>query len=144
MLLVEREWAQKDDRTGGQGMLVLKQKGDYKRLNGYLERVKEIVNLGELNTIGRKGVAALSSYTPIDTGETSASWSYNIERTKKGVSIVFSNSNVNDGVNIAIILQTGHATRNGGWVDGRDYINPALQPVFDQLAADAWEEVSKV
>lgn len=125
-------------------MITFRQKGDFSKLNGYLEKVKEVVKFGGLDKIGREGVAALSSATPKDTGLTANSWYYEIERTDNSVSITFNNSNVNNGVPIAIILQLGHGTRNGGWVEGRDYINPAIQPIFDRMADEAWEEVTKL
>ena len=89
-------------------------------------------------------MSALKSATPVDSGKTADSWYYEITRTSSSVSIVFNNSNINDGVPIAIILQMGHGTGTGGWVQGRDYINPAIQPVFDKIANDAWKEVSKL
>lgn len=125
-------------------MITFRQKGDFSKLTGYLERVKEKIKLGNLDRYGREGVAALSSATPKDSGKTAASWYYEITHTKDSVSITFNNSNVNRGVPIAIILQTGHGTRNGGWVEGRDYINPAIRPVFDKIADEAWEEVTKL
>jgi hypothetical protein len=125
-------------------MITIKQSGDFKRVTGWLERIKEIAKLGILDKYGRKGVEALSSATPVDSGLTAASWSYEIQNDGKFASIVFNNSNVNRGVNIAIILQTGHGTGTGGWVQGRDYINPAIQPIFDQLAEEAWKEVTRV
>ena len=125
-------------------MISFRQKGDFAKLSSYLARVKEAARLVILDKYGKEGVAALSSATPKDTGETAASWYYTIERKKGSASIVFNNSNVNDGVPIAIILQLGHGTGTGGWVEGRDYINPAIQPVFDKIAESAWEEVTKV
>jgi hypothetical protein len=125
-------------------MITFRQKGDFSKLNSYLEKAKEVVKFGGLDKIGQEGVAALSSATPQDTGKTASSWYYEIERTKDSVSITFNNSNINRGIPIAIIIQMGHATRNGGWVEGRDYINPAIKPIFDKLAKDAWEEVTKV
>lgn len=125
-------------------MITFRQKGDFSKLNSYLEKAKEVVKFGGLDKIGREGVAALSSATPQDTGKTASSWYYEIERTNNSVSITFNNSNINRGIPIAIIIQMGHATRNGGWVEGRDYINPAIKPIFDKLAKDAWEEVTKV
>ena len=124
-------------------MITFNQKGDFSKLNNYLERVIEPVKLGKLNYYGRKGVAALSSATPKDTGLTASSWEYKIERKDGSVSLSFYNTNVNNGVPIAIILQYGHGTRNGGWVEGRDYINPAIQPIFDEIAREAWEEVTE-
>lgn len=125
-------------------MITFRQKGDFSRLSRFLERAKETVHMGDLDRYGREGVAALASATPVDSGLTASSWYYEIARTKDGATISFKNSNINKGVPIAIILQYGHATRNGGWVEGRDYINPAIQPIFDRLANDAWKEVCKL
>lgn len=125
-------------------MITFRQKGDFFKLNSYLERLKEVVKLGDLNKYGRQGVQALSSATPIESGETANSWYYEINRTKESVSISFHNSNINNGVPIAIILQYGHGTGTGGWVEGRDYINPAIQPIFDKIAEDAWKEVTSL
>ena len=125
-------------------MITFRQKGDFSKLTSFLERAKEAVKLGNLDKYGREGVDALSSATPVRTGLTANSWYYEIEHQNGSVSITFNNSNVNKGVPIAIILQYGHGTRNGGWVQGRDYINPAIQPVFDRIANEAWEEVTKL
>lgn len=125
-------------------MITIKQSGDYSRLTSYLERIKEAFNLGILNKYGREGVKALSSVTPKDTGLTAASWSYKIEKTANGVAISFHNTNIQNGVPIAIILQYGHVTSTGGYVQGRDYINPVIRPLFDKIANDAWKEVTKV
>ena len=95
-----------------------------------------------LKKYAEAGVQALSAATPVDSGKTAASWGYEIEETKNGLTIYWTNSNVNKHVNIAIIIQYGHATGSGGWVEGRDYINPALQPIFDQMADALWKEVS--
>lgn len=125
-------------------MIKFKQKGDFSKLNRYFERLKETANVGVLDKYGRAGVAALSSATPVDTGKTASSWYYDIKRQNGSVSIEFNNSNFNKGVPIAIILQYGHGTSNGGWIQGRDYINPAIQPIFDQIVNDAWKEVTKI
>lgn len=125
-------------------MITFRQKGDFSKLNRYFKRVKEVVKVGDLDRIGREGVQALSSATPRDTGLTATSWEYSIERSSNRVSITFNNTNIQNGVPIAIILQYGHGTRNGGYVQGRDYINPAIQPIFNKLAKDAWEEVTKL
>ena len=122
-------------------MIRLTQKGDFSKLNRYLERVKEVVKIGDLNKYGRQGVEALKAATPVDSGETANSWYYEIKRQNGVVSIEFNNSHINKGVPIAIILQYGHGTNNGGWVEGRDYINPAIRPIFDQIANDAWKDV---
>lgn len=123
-------------------VITLVQKGNFKKTNSFIEKALEFVRLGELDKYGRQGVKALAEATPIDSGETSQSWYYKIERNKSSVSIVWCNSHVENGCNIAVILQYGHGTRNGGWVQGRDYINPAIQPLFDEIADKAWKEVS--
>lgn len=125
-------------------MITFRQKGDFSKLTNYLERVKGKVHLSDLDKFGRAGVAALASATPIDSGLTASSWYYEIRRTKNSVAISFHNSNIQNGVPIAIILQYGHGTGTGGWVEGRDYINPAIQPLFDAMANDAWREVTKL
>lgn len=125
-------------------MISFRQKGDFKKLSTYLERVKEAAKIGVLDKYGQAGVAALASATPTRTGKTASSWTYEIERQNGSVAIVFNNTNINKGVPIAIILQMGHGTGTGGWVQGRDYINPAIQPIFDKIAEDAWREVTKL
>jgi hypothetical protein len=125
-------------------MISFRQKGDFSKSMRFLERAKNVVRLGELDKYGRAGVAALASATPTDSGETANSWYYEIVRTKGSVSIEFHNSNIQNGVPIAVILQYGHGTGTGGWVQGRDYINPAIQPIFDNIANDAWREVTKL
>lgn len=125
-------------------MIGFRVKGNFDRTTRYLDKVKLAVRLGILDKYGRDGVAALSSATPVDTGLTASSWYYRIDTTDVSASIVFCNSNIQNGIPIAIILQMGHGTRNGGWVEGRDYINPALQPIFDKLAKRAWGEVTKL
>ena len=125
-------------------MIRFRQKGDFSKLTRYLEKAKNAIKLGNLDKYGREGVAALASATPTDTGKTASSWYYKIEHKDGSVKIGFYNSNINDGVPIAIILQYGHGTRNGGWVEGRDYINPAIQPIFDRIVDNAWKEVTKV
>ena len=125
-------------------MISFRQKGDFSKLTHFLERAKESVRIGDLDKYGREGVAALSSATPIDSGETANSWSYEITNKNGSATITFKNSNIQNGVPIAIILQYGHGTRNGGWVQGRDYINPAIQPIFDEIVNNAWREVTKI
>ena len=111
---------------------------------GFLEKAKEVVKIGDLDKYGREGVAALASATPVRTGKTAVSWKYEIINKNGTVRIIWKNTNIQNGVPIAVILQYGHATRNGGWVQGRDYINPAIQPVFDKIANEAWREVKKL
>lgn len=125
-------------------MISFRQKGDFSKLNRYLEKIKESVKIGELDHYGREGVAALESATPKDSGLTASSWYYEIKRENGSVSISFHNRNIQNGVPIAIILQYGHGTGTGGWVQGRDYINPAIQPIFDKIANNAWKEVTKL
>ena len=124
-------------------MIQIRQKGDFKKLTSFLERAKEGLDIGVLDKYGRKGVAALSSATPVDTGLTASSWFYKIENKNGVAKIEFHNSNIQNGVPIAVILQYGHGTRNGGYVEGVDYINPALRPIFDKIAEEAWKEVKK-
>lgn len=125
-------------------MITFRHKGDFSKLNSFLEKAKEVVHLGDLDKYGREGVAALASATPVDTGATANSWNYEIVNKKGVIQLTFNNSNIQNGVPIAIILQYGHGTRNGGWVQGRDYINPAVQPIFDKIANDMWREVTKL
>lgn len=125
-------------------MIRFSHKGDFSKVTRFLERAKEVVRLGDLDKYGQEGVAALASATPVDSGLTASSWYYEIINRNGTAQITFYNSNIQNGVPIAIILQYGHGTRNGGWVQGRDYINPAIQPIFDRLANDAWKEVTKL
>ena len=125
-------------------MISFRQKGDFSKLTRYLEKAKSAIRLSDLDKFGREGVAALASATPIESGLTANSWYYKINHSRGSVTISFHNSNIQNGVPIAVILQYGHGTRNGGWVEGRDYINPAIQPIFDKIANDAWREVTKL
>ena len=125
-------------------MISFRHKGNFSKFNRYIERIKEVIKIGDLDRFGREGVEALSHATPVDSGETASSWYYKIERKEGNVSITFNNNNVNKGVPIAIILQYGHGTNHGGWVEGRDYINPAIQPIFDKIAEEAWKEVTRL
>ena len=125
-------------------MISFRQKGDFSKLDSFLERAKEAARLSILDEYGREGVNALSSATPVDSGETANSWFYEIKHDNGSATITFCNSHINEGVSIAIILQYGHGTGTGGWVEGRDYINPAIQPIFDKIADDAWKEVTKL
>lgn len=95
-----------------------------------------------LETIAQRGVEALRAHTPMDSGLTAASWGYRIEKSSSGISIVWTNTNVHSGANVAILLQYGHGTGTGGYVAGRDYINPAIKPIFDEIANDVWKKVT--
>lgn len=125
-------------------MISFSSRGDFSKATSFFEKLKETAKLGILDKYGRKGVEALSAATPVDTGLTASSWEYEIEHSGESATISFYNTNTNRGVNIAIILQYGHGTNNGGWVAGRDYINPAIQPIFDEIAEEAWREVCKL
>lgn len=116
-------------------------KGDFSKTIKFLNKVKNVKINDILSKYGQIGVNALSQATPKDSGVTSRSWNYKIEVNNDNASIVWYNTNVVKGVNIAIILQYGHGTRNGGWVEGRDYINPAMKPIFDKIADQVWKEV---
>lgn len=117
-------------------------KGDFSKTIKFLNKVKNVKISNILSKYGEIGVTALSQATPKDSGVTSRSWNYKIEVNNNNASIVWYNTNVVKGVNIAVILQYGHGTRNGGWVEGRDYINPAMKPVFDKIADQVWKEVT--
>jgi hypothetical protein len=123
-------------------MISIRQKGDFKKTTKFLDKARSLRMAEFLAPYGRKGVDLLSAATPRDTGKTAESWDYEITSSAESTTIVWKNSNVNKGVNIAILLQYGHGTRNGGYVVGRDYINPALQPLFDEIAQNAWREVT--
>lgn len=107
-----------------------------------LKKMQSDVIFGQLSSYGAQGVAALAAATPKDQGVTAASWYYEITRGATGYSLVFRNSHVDRGAVVAILLQYGHGTGTGGYVEGRDYINPAIQPLFDRIAADAWKAVT--
>ena len=117
-------------------------KGNHEKTKRFFKRAINGALIQKLNKYGEEGVIALSKNTPIDTGRTAASWQYQVTRSKSSYQIHWSNTNVNHGVNIALILQMGHGTRNGGYVKGIDYINPAMRPVFDRIADEAWKEVT--
>ena len=129
-------------------MITIKHHGSFKRTEGMFKHMSKFEIRNILNKYGDKGVAALAAATPKDTGLTASSWEYQVSNTGPGYSITWHNTNVhngvNNGVNIALILQLGHGTGTGGYVQGVDYINPALASIFEQLADEAWQEVSKV
>lgn len=125
-------------------MIRFKQKGDFSKVTRYFQRVGKASKTVDLEKYGRKGVDALSKATPVATGKTASSWYYEITKENGVIKLSFCNSNIQNGVPIAIILQYGHGTNHGGWVQGRDYINPAIQPLFDEMAKDAWKEVTRI
>lgn len=125
-------------------MITVKTSGNFYNTERFLNHARKSDIRRILEHFGEEGVAALSAATPVDSGLTAESWNYEIKESFGKKTIWFTNSNVNNGVPIAIILQYGHGTRNGGWVHGRDYINPAIRPVLDRLAEEAWREVTRV
>ena len=123
--------------------IVIKHHGSFKNTERLFKNLSRFEINNVLDKYGKMGVDALSSATPMNSGDTASSWDYTVEKNGAGYTIVWTNNNTNDGVNIALILQTGHGTGTGGYVRGRDYINPALRPIFDGLANEAWQEVTK-
>ena len=122
-------------------MITFSHKGNFSKTTSFLEKAKNALRSGVFDKYGNAGVNALSSATPVDTGATAASWRYEVETGRGASTLSFYNDNIQNGLVIAIILQYGHGTGTGGWVSGRDYINPAIQPVFDKIAEDLWREV---
>jgi hypothetical protein len=116
--------------------------GGFTKTERFLNRMKRHEYLNVLDEFGRDGVQALRNATPVDSGATAEAWDYEIKRTRNYAEIVWTNSNINDGVPIAVILQYGHGTGTGGYVQGRDYINPAIRPIFDKIAEKAWKVVT--
>lgn len=125
-------------------MISAKVTGSWDTIARYLEGIRRKKYVRIIEKYGQKGVEALSKATPTDTGTTASSWRYVVKTDKGGTTLEFHNDHINKGVNIAIILQYGHGTGTGGWVEGRDYINPAIQPVFDELVEELWKEVRSV
>lgn len=121
--------------------IVFRQKGSWTKTCRFLKHCRAVDLDSILDRYGQEGVEALTAATPKDTGKTAASWSYEVRKSNENISIVWTNTNIVDGVPIAVILQYGHGTRNGGYVEGTDYINPAMRPIFERIAARAWGEV---
>lgn len=124
-------------------MIQCRVKGDFKKTNRFLNRIRHLDFDRSLREYGEAGVKALSSATPVDTGKTAASWDYEIIRDRDRISLYWTNSNVNEGVPIAVILEYGHGTGWGTYVQGRHYISPAIRPIFEQIAESVWKEVTK-
>lgn len=122
-------------------MISFKHKGDFSNTTKYFKKTKNVIKNISFDKYGEAGVEALKSATPYDTGLTASSWYYKVSKNNERVRIGFYNSNIKNGVPIAIILQYGHATRGGGYVEGKDYINPAVKDVFDEILNNAWKEV---
>ena len=128
----------------GDTVIKVKQKGDFSKTLQYMGKVRNTAEFKDIERYAREGVEALAAATPVKTGLTAASWSYRIKRDEKSVTIEFLNSNIQNGVPIAIILFYGHGTKNGGYVQGIDYINPALAPVFERIKENIGKELSSV
>lgn len=124
--------------------VAVKHKGSFKNLDKFLKNYDREKLISILHQLGQEGVLALASATPVDSGITSESWGYNVKVTDRSLGIEWFNDRVEDGVPIVILLQYGHATRNGGWVQGRDFINPTIQPIFDKIANALWWEVTNL
>lgn len=124
-------------------MVKVSHKGDFDNIDGFLKNIKEAKFTNILHKYGKLGVEALTAATPVDTGMTAVSWYYEIVEKQGTYTIHWCNSNLENGVPIAILIQYGHATKNGGYVQGRDFINPAMRSVFDKLADALWREVTK-
>lgn len=123
-------------------MIRLESKGSFRRTDAFLDKMRKRSILSVLNRYGEAGCDALANATPVDTGLTAGSWTYDVEQKRKSYSIVWRNTHTKNGMVIAILLQYGHGTGTGGFVRGYDYINPAIKPIFDRIAADVWKEVT--
>lgn len=124
-------------------MISFTHKGDFEKTFEFLKKAKDARFLDRLDSIARAGVDALAAATPVNTGKTAASWDYRIERTKHGAKIYWTNDNLVDGVPVVILIQYGHVANGGAYVQGRDFVNPAIAPVFDDIAETAWREVTR-
>lgn len=125
-------------------MIKITHKGNFSKTYNFLDKMIDRNYVKRLDPYARKGVEALAAATPKDTGVTAASWSYEITQEADKVTITWTNSNLAGGkMPVVLLLQYGHATRNGGYVKGIDFINPAMKPIFDQILKDVWREVSE-
>lgn len=118
--------------------------GSFDKTAKFIVESEKAVKLKQLAKYGEEGVRALSSVTPQRTGLTADSWYYTIENQNGKIVLNFCNSNIQNYVNIALILQTGHATKSGAWIEGIDYINPAIKPIFDKITREAWGEITRL
>ena len=125
----------------GDSLIRLTSKGDFSNTFRFLKKMDNFQITKILDKYGKMGVNALANATPLDSGKTAESWGYEISVKKEGATIHWTNTNQNNGVYIAVILQYGHGTGTGGYVQGIDYINPAIRPVFDKIVEEAWMEV---
>lgn len=123
-------------------MIIFESKGDFRKTDNFLRKMLKLDIRSQLDKYGRQGVAALSSATPVQTGLAAQSWYHRTEVTSRGATITWLNSDVESGFPVAVMLQYGYATGTGGYVQGRDYINPAIQHIFDEIAESVWKEVT--
>ena len=123
-------------------IIQVKEFGDFSKVDSFFEKALEFIKLGKLDYYGKRGVQELSAATPVDTGLAASSWYYTIERGDGRTRLIWSNSDVEDGYNVAILIQYGHATKNGFWVEGTDYINPVILPLFDEMVDEFWRDLT--
>lgn len=123
-------------------MVSVKVEGNYTKTEKFLRKIENLLLLGKLDEYGKMGVEALSANTPRDTGKTAESWGYEFHFSKDSFTINWTNSNISEYIPVALLIQYGHGTKSGHYVQGRDYINPAMQPVFDKIEASLWKEVT--
>lgn len=126
------------------GPITFTSKGDWSKTTDWLKRDNKQVIMDALNKCGEAGVEALKQNTPVDTGRLASSWYYTVEATDKKATITWSNSDIENGLNVALLVEYGHGTKSGYYIEGRDFIRPAIRPIFDQLADTVWKEVTKV
>ena len=124
-------------------MISIKSKGDFSKTLRYFNKMQEVLNSGVLERYGQMGIDALRTATPVESGKTTSSWGFTTETRGTSIKLIWTNSNVNDGCNIAILIQYGHGTGWGSYVEGIDYINPAMRPIFEEISQLVWKEVTK-
>ena len=123
-------------------MITFESKGDFKNTERFLKKMKSFDFSKSLKNVAQEGVRALAAATPVDSGLAADSWGYRIERSKSSFQIIWTNNDIESGFPVALMLQYGHGTGTGGYVQGRDYINPAMRPIFDRIISDLWTEVT--
>lgn len=123
-------------------MITLESSGAFKKSNSFLSKLLRVDIETTLKKYAQEGVDALANATPMNTGETALSWSYKITKTAYGWEVSWTNSHINNGQSVAILLQYGHGTGTGGYVQGQDYINPVIKPIFDKIAHEIWKVVT--
>lgn len=124
-------------------MITVESKGSFKNIDRFLEKMSKRDILTALRAYGQDGVYALSKATPVDTGLAASSWSYQVSKKRGRYTLSWHNTNIENGIPVVILIQYGHGTRSGSWVEGVDFINPVIQPLFDRIASEIWEEVKR-